>query len=200
MYFVWRIPTNKSMGKHSGLHNSFLTLRTVSCTHLVTPLNAPLWQYEHVVSTSQAYSHANLPTAFNQLQALGPRQTSHCRVYSNAVYCLPVHEGVTVQQLHLEQDSKITKNVNWILTDYSSVSGCKILVSHNTGRKQVEGVWHQGAEEYTWAMDGWRNRRWEEIHNEELHDLYFLINSNGVRKSRRKRQAGDVVRMEEMRG
>jgi hypothetical protein len=43
------------------------------------------------------------------------------------------------------------------------------LVSHNTGRKQAEGVWHQGAEEYTniWMT----NRRLEEIHTEELRDL-----------------------------
>jgi hypothetical protein len=44
------------------------------------------------------------------------------------VYCLPVHEGATVQQLRLVQDSKITKNVNYILNDCSSVAGYKIHV------------------------------------------------------------------------
>jgi hypothetical protein len=37
----------------------------------------------------------------------------------------------------------------------------------------------------------------ENILNEELHDLYFLLNTNGMRKSRRKRRAGVVVCMED---
>jgi hypothetical protein len=38
---------------------------------------------------------------------------------------------------------------------------------------------------------------WRKLHNEELHNLYSLQNIIRMIKSRRKRQAGHVVRMEE---
>jgi len=43
-------------------------------------------------------------------------------------------------------------------------------------------------------------REWLRLHNEELNDLYFSPNIVRVIKSRRKRWAGDVVRMGEERG
>jgi len=41
---------------------------------------------------------------------------------------------------------------------------------------------------------------WRKLHNEELRDLYFLLNIVRVVKSRRMRWAGHVARMGEGRG
>ena len=41
---------------------------------------------------------------------------------------------------------------------------------------------------------------WRRLHNEELNDLYCLLNIVGVVKSRRTRWAGHVARMGEGRG
>jgi hypothetical protein len=41
-------------------------------------------------------------------------------------------------------------------------------------------------------------RKWRNIHNEDLHDLYCSPNTVRVIKSRRMRWAGHVVRMEEV--
>jgi hypothetical protein len=41
---------------------------------------------------------------------------------------------------------------------------------------------------------------WRKLHNEELNDLYFLLNIVWVGKSRRMRWAGHVARMREDRG
>ena len=42
--------------------------------------------------------------------------------------------------------------------------------------------------------------KWMELHNEELNDLYCLLNIVGVVKSRRTRWAGHVAHMGEGRG
>jgi hypothetical protein len=46
------------------------------------------------------------------------------------------------------------------------------FVSHVKGIIQMEGVWEKGAEENIWAQEGWSNRRWRKLNNEELHGLY----------------------------
>ena len=52
-----------------------------------------------------------------------------------------------------------------------------------------------GVEENIWTEEGQGNRGMEEIHNDELNDLYSSPNIVRVIKSRRKRWAGHVARM-----
>jgi hypothetical protein len=73
------------------------------------------------------------------------------------------------------------------------------LVADIEGGKEAEGVLEYAVENI-WTEEGRGNGGMEELHNEELNDLYSSPTIVWVIKSRRMRWAGHVARRGEERG
>jgi hypothetical protein len=58
-------------------------------------------------------------------------------------------------------------------------------------------IQREGSRENIWTEEGWSNRTWRKLHNEERHIFYSFSNIITHIKSRRMRWAGHVARMGE---